>query len=471
MTQLMQNFWETAYKQNIGKMLGICYGYVRDKQVAEDLAHDAFLNAIDKVSGFEGKGHFDAWLRKIVVNEALKYLREQKQKEAHNEWLQYEIEVMAAEEDTPAADFTQEELLNAINQLPEHHKLVFNLYVIDKFSHAEIVRELGISEGTSKSHLARARKKIRTLLLQKEDKKRRFLPLLLPIMLWNIDGIYRKAFRNFEIKPDNLLKMDVVYSSMPSFNPSAVVSGSFVSSGVVIGGVAVSLALIAVFSNQEPDLANENETAKSSIPTQLVQSIHLLPVTNYKTDSIETRLINQPLNSDTASATISDNDIIPNENIINNTDMKRLSTVGALLMAGASMGFDSSKNQELKFGSGLKLPEIQFGQKVDGLVMQKKKGEGTFNASKIFWSSKNRNVYMKGIGMRANFAKDKFSATGTVSFLGEVHYLLIDGEEVQLDKDIKLSDSQYSVKSLSIKESMQKYGEKGKNGAVEIAKL
>ncbi len=66
------------------------------------------------------------------------------------------------------------ELLDIINQLPDHHKLVFNLYVIDRYSHAEISKALGISEGTSKSHLSRARKKIREWLAQKskEDNKK-----------------------------------------------------------------------------------------------------------------------------------------------------------------------------------------------------------------------------------------------------------------------------------------------------------
>ncbi|WP_259016235.1 RNA polymerase sigma factor [Emticicia fluvialis] len=470
MTKLMQNFWETAYKQNIGKMLGICYRYVRDKQVAEDLAHDAFLNAIDKVSGFEGRGHFDAWLRKIVVNEALKYLRDQKQKEAHNEWLQYESEMLATEDETLAADFTHEELMAASSQLPEYHKLVFNLYVIDKFSHAEIAQELGISEGTSKSHLARARKKIRALLLEKENKKRAVLPLFIPLLLWNIDGIYRKAFRNFEIKPDRLLKIDADYLSIPTFNPSSVVSSSFISSGAVIGGVAVSLTLIVVFSRQEPDLEIQKEISSNTIPVKLTQYVVTQP-DNYEPITIDDQNISNTKNSDTTSATISDNAIITDENNINNTEMKRLSTVGALLMAGASMGFDSSKNLTANLSSRFKLPDVQFQAKKDGFVLNRKEGEGTFNASKIVWSSKNHYVYMKGINMRAKFEKDNFNATGTVSFLGEVYYLLIDGQEAQLDKDIKLSDNQYSVKSLSIKESIQKYGDKGKNGAVEIVKL
>ncbi|RYU92648.1 RNA polymerase sigma factor [Emticicia agri] len=483
MTEPTQNFWEIAYKQNIGKMLGVCYRYVRDKQLAEDLAHDAFLNAIDKSAGFRGEGHFDAWLRKIAVNVALQYLREQKKKEYHNEWIQYENENMESNEEALTTDFSEEELLDAINQLPEHHKMVFNLFVIDKFGHAEIAQELGINENTSKSHLARARKKIRSILLAKKEKERTVFAFFLPIKIWNIDKTYQKAFCNFELEPTNFLKTDAYDSNswpIPKFNPYPVVSKSFIGSGVVLGGVAVSLFVVVVSSQQEPKNGLEKEL---TMQVSLADDKKAIETKADKQDSIitfqnkNTTPINISQNSDSTSATIVDNAIIPDENNLNNTDMKRLNTVSALLLAGAtSMGFDSSANPRFKLGSDLKLPDIHFQEpKIqepqDEFVVKRKEGEGIFNASKISWSSKNHQVYMKGIAMKAKFGKDKFNATGTVSFLGEVYYLVIDGEEVPMDKDIKLSEGNYSVKALSINQSVRKYGEKGKNGAVEIVKL
>lgn len=478
MTEPTQNFWETAYKQNIGKMLGICYRYVRDKQIAEDLTHDAFLNAIDKSSTYKGEGHFDAWLRKIVVNVALQYLRDQKKKEYHNEWMQYENENMEEHEETLTMDFSEEELLDAINKLPENHKTVFNLFVIDKFSHAEIAHELGINESTSKSHLARARKKIRKILLEKREKKQTVWALFLPIKLWNIDKTYQKAFRDFEIEPTNLLKIDAGNShaiTIPKFNPYPIISKSLIGSSVTLGSVAMSLFIAVIFLEQAPKVEADKGVANHVKTAELITGTDAEADKQDSTDIVKKNNANElskPKNNDSLSATIADNPIITDENNLNNTDMKRLNTVGALLLAGAaSMGFDSSKNQELKFGSGPKLPDVQYQEKQKGMIIDRKEGEGTFNASKISWSSKNHNVYMKGIGMKAKFGKDKFNATGTVSFLGEVYYLLIDGEEAPMDKDIKLSDGDYSVKSLSIQQSTQKYGEKGKNGAVEIARI
>jgi RNA polymerase sigma factor (sigma-70 family) len=476
MTEPTQNFWEIAYKQNIAKMLGICYRYVRDKQIAEDLAHDAFLTAIDKSESFKGEGHFDAWLRKIAVNMALQYLRDQKKKEYHSEWIQYENENMELNEEVLTMDFSEEELLYAINQLPEHHKMAFNLFVIDKFNHAEIAQELGITESTSKSHVARARKKIRKILLEKREKQRTVFAFFLPIKLWNIDKTYQNAFHDFEIEPTNILeiKANNPYSfSIPKFNPYPLISKSFIGSGVVLGSVAVSLFTVLIFWEQE------SKTEENKVLADNVKTAEL--ITGTKTDNQDTTgvsqnknldKINNSQNNDSVSATIANNSIITDENNLNNTDMKRLNTVGALLLAGAaSMGFDSSKNQELKLNSSLKLPDIQFQEPKNEVVTKRKEEEGTFNASKLFWSSKNHHVYMKGEKMKVRFGKDKFDATGEVSFLGEVYYLVIGDEEAPLNKDIELSNVQYHLKALNIQEATKKYGEKGKNGAVEMAKL
>lgn len=479
MTELKQNFWETTYTQHIAKMIGICYRYVRNRQIAEDLAHDVFLNAIDKSASFKGEGYFEAWLNKIAVNEALKYLRDQKKKEHHKEWIQYENETMVLNEEVHPMDFTEEELLDAIDQLPEHHKMVFNLFVIDKFSHAEIAHELGISEGTSKSHLARARKKIRTILLEKEKGRHRIFAFLWPFKVWSIDKTYKNAFSNFELAPETLIKITIKDPHphsivLPKFNSYSILSNSFIKSGIALGSIAVSLVTVSILLEKEPDAV---QNINSEIPRAPSEQIAGNAIKADNTDSVGIvtnnagNIITDSKNIDSTTATISNNAIIPDENNLNNTDMKRLNTVGALLLAGASMGFDSSKNQELKYKAGLKLPDIQFQEKKNDSAINIKEGEGTFNASKILWSSKNHQVYMKGIGMKAKFGKDKFDATGTVTFLGEVYYLLIDGQEAPLDKNIKLSDGDYSVKALSIRESTQKYGEKGKKGVVEIAKL
>jgi RNA polymerase sigma factor (sigma-70 family) len=146
-------------------------------------------------------GPFEAWLRRIMVNVCLQYLRVQHKKKYLDDWLKNETSAVETHEENingPNSEFTETVLLEAINRLPEHHKLVFNLYVLDQFTHAQIGKELGISEGTSKSHLARARKKIKELLNEKpgiEKKGKKKAAFLL--FIWNIDGLYKKRFKNF----------------------------------------------------------------------------------------------------------------------------------------------------------------------------------------------------------------------------------------------------------------------------------
>jgi RNA polymerase sigma factor (sigma-70 family) len=133
MDKRSDNFWEATYRQNIAQMIGICCRYTQDRQTAEDLAHDAFVVAIDKVSSFENKGPFEAWLRRIVVNVALQYLREQKKHQKFISAAAYFSIYDAIQEEYPVSEnltFSETELLIVINNLPEHHRLVFNLYTL-----------------------------------------------------------------------------------------------------------------------------------------------------------------------------------------------------------------------------------------------------------------------------------------------------------------------------------------------------
>ena len=182
-------FWTRKYRQNIGKMIGVCYRYVLNREIAEDLAHDAFLKAIEEADHLRGLGRFDAWLMRITTNTALHYLRDNNCWEKNN----VSAEVLENIPDVPdeiseedmmetirKADFTQEEIVEAVGQLPEHHRVVFNLYVFDHFTHKQIAEQLGISENTSKSHLARARKKLQQILFNKtQNRKRQMMALLL----------------------------------------------------------------------------------------------------------------------------------------------------------------------------------------------------------------------------------------------------------------------------------------------------
>ena len=211
-------FWDAAYRDNAPALLGVLRRYVKDTGTAQDLLHEVYIAAMDKYDGYAGKGSFEGWLYKITVNTALMHLRNERNNPADT---QYVSSLHVADDDADdaphddakaaieAADFSGEELLSAIDRLPEHHKLVFNMYVMDDFSHKQIATKLNISSGTSKSHLARARKKIQQILyddaMNREKKKERrrtsaFL-LLFPAKGHYIDQLYRDGLSNFTIPP------------------------------------------------------------------------------------------------------------------------------------------------------------------------------------------------------------------------------------------------------------------------------
>lgn len=201
-------FWERMYAANIGRMIGLCHRYVNDLALAEDLAHEAFLKAMERADTYRATGNFEAWLMRITVNHAIQHLRESI------------ATVQIVEEETPdltedetsiwEMDFTQEELLAAVQQLPVRPRTVFNLYAIDNQSHAYIADLLNISIANSKELLFRARKRLRQLLAQmaqeKEKRKKGVFVMILLFLLQHseaarTDRLFRKGLSGLNYAP------------------------------------------------------------------------------------------------------------------------------------------------------------------------------------------------------------------------------------------------------------------------------
>jgi RNA polymerase sigma factor (sigma-70 family) len=138
-------------------MMTVCRRYTADSAAAEDVLQEAFIKVFRSFDRFDpSRGVIEAWIRRIVVNTAVQHWRHQQR---HNTWLtDTPVPDVPEAEDPPEMLFTEEELLSLINQLPPGFKMVFNLCVLEGFSHAEVAKELGITESTSRSQLARARK-------------------------------------------------------------------------------------------------------------------------------------------------------------------------------------------------------------------------------------------------------------------------------------------------------------------------
>ena len=134
------------------KLFPVCLKYSSSYQQAEDNLQDAFLMIFKNMSQYKNRGSFEGWMKRIVINTALQKYRKQTVFEIIRDDYQNEPEI-EVEEDEVSVDY----LLEIIQQLPDRYRQVFNLYVLDGFSHKEIAEMLNISTGTSKSNLARAR--------------------------------------------------------------------------------------------------------------------------------------------------------------------------------------------------------------------------------------------------------------------------------------------------------------------------
>ncbi|SHI68989.1 RNA polymerase sigma factor [Algibacter luteus] len=140
------------YKLFSSKLFAICLKYSRNYAEAEDNLQDAFLTIFDKIEQYKSKGSFEGWIKRITVNTVLQRYRNEKVFDIINENTAENVE-LDVEEDTVSIDY----LLKIIQELPDRYRLVFNLYVLDGYSHKDIAEMLEINIGTSKSNLARAR--------------------------------------------------------------------------------------------------------------------------------------------------------------------------------------------------------------------------------------------------------------------------------------------------------------------------
>ena len=141
------------YSKFSPKMLSVCRQYIKDLHQAEDVMITAFMKVFTNLKNFEHKGNFEGWIRRIMINECISYIR------VHKKVTFIEDENYVEEHyNNIESQFSLEDIQFLIDNLPDGYKMVFNLYCIEGFKHQEIAAMLGINEGTSKSQLYHARK-------------------------------------------------------------------------------------------------------------------------------------------------------------------------------------------------------------------------------------------------------------------------------------------------------------------------
>lgn len=158
---------QQLYQKLYNPMMGVCFRYARNKEEAKDLFQDGFIKVFDKIERYNFKGSLEGWVRRIMVNHAIDHYRKNKNKFSMSETLVEAEKIPDTEEDENWAKEVQAKTLLAfVQKLSPVYRTVFNLYVLDDYSHAEIAEELGISEGTSKSNLAKAKQNLRNMILE-----------------------------------------------------------------------------------------------------------------------------------------------------------------------------------------------------------------------------------------------------------------------------------------------------------------
>ena len=149
------------------KLFAVCLKYSKNYQDAEDNLQDSFLTIFAKIKQYKYKGSFEGWLKRITINTAIQKYREKAPLQIVKEVAD---EIEEEEVDLENTGFTVAILLVLIQQLPDRYRMVFNLFVLDEYSHKEIAALLNISEGTSKSNLSRARKILKEKLATQKKK-------------------------------------------------------------------------------------------------------------------------------------------------------------------------------------------------------------------------------------------------------------------------------------------------------------
>jgi RNA polymerase sigma-70 factor (ECF subfamily) len=143
------------YERFAGKMFAVCLRYARTREDAADILQDGFMKVFAKLGQFQFQGSFEGWIRRVMVNTALRAYQKQR----------YDFELTGFERlpETPVdpdavAILSEAELLNLVRNLPDGYRAVFNLVAIEGYSHAEAADLLGIQESTSRSQLTKARR-------------------------------------------------------------------------------------------------------------------------------------------------------------------------------------------------------------------------------------------------------------------------------------------------------------------------
>ncbi|MEJ6796295.1 MAG: RNA polymerase sigma factor [Flavobacteriales bacterium] len=157
---------ERLYRLFYGRMLPVCLRYAKDSELAKDLLQDAFIKVFSKIKSYDGVGSLEGWIRRIVVNNAIDEFRKKKNDFFLMESIENFSETEEEEDDDKEVKLKASQVIEALQELTPAYRAVFNMFVFEEMTHAEIAEKVGISVGTSKSNLFKAKRNLKNRLLR-----------------------------------------------------------------------------------------------------------------------------------------------------------------------------------------------------------------------------------------------------------------------------------------------------------------
>lgn len=158
-----RKYQKLLYEQFYGSMMVVCMRYTNDREEARDVLHEAFMKVFKNLKKFNRGTNLGAWIRRIMINTAIDHYRKTAKRP---NLVEINQAVHEADSQDVVGDLSAEEILGMVQKLSPAYRTVFNLYVVEGYSHKEVGDLLGISEGTSKSNLAKARAKLQQMVLK-----------------------------------------------------------------------------------------------------------------------------------------------------------------------------------------------------------------------------------------------------------------------------------------------------------------
>ena len=156
---------QKLYEDYYGKMMSVCLRYANNEDDALDILHEGFIKVFKHIASYQPGTALQAWIRRIMVNTAIDYYRKNIRRRTEDLETAYDLDNKEAD---AISQCSEKDILLAITQLTPAYRTVFNLYVIEGFSHREIGEQLGITESTSRSNLVKARMKLQAILTGKQ---------------------------------------------------------------------------------------------------------------------------------------------------------------------------------------------------------------------------------------------------------------------------------------------------------------